>query len=121
MERPLFEVNEKVSLVSTEWPHLNGPATVLAIYNALPGAYCISCGAGRNNEPAFAYGITIPHPNAWDNDAWCGCVLRKRPDPGKLSFPDLMVELKDDLSPSTKPEEELVHVDSIHDRDDLMD
>lgn len=76
---PKFSVGEVVILQSKEAPQCNGECTVLEVE-------CFGSWTG--------YVTTTPPPEGRDKAAlWCESALRKKHQPGDMSFTELMVNL----------------------------
>lgn len=77
--RPKFAVGEEVLLRSKDFPECNGEYTITELKpHSLDG---------------YIYKLDVHHHVEGKSDYWCESALRKKHQPGEISFDDLMASL----------------------------
>ena len=94
--RPKFEVGEVVLLRSRSRPELNGECTVLETLYREDGFI----GSGSGEVCRFAYRTT----NYTEYGGWIEAALRKKHQPGEMSFDSLMASLSSPKLLTHQPE-----------------
>lgn len=93
--RPKFEVGEVVVLQSKHRPECNGEFSVIEVHSEAEGAFPFEGASYHVSEGHYGYFLTDDALSSCGEGKafWAECALRKKHQPGELSFDSLMHSL----------------------------